>query len=244
MKFTLSAGRGEIAADARHRGWSRRSGSAGARCDAVVVDARSGWSTTATTSSSPANRVQPGCRPARGAPSSAPPRRRWRPTRPAGLAECRGHRAAGSTCSRAASSASIPTGARPGVAVRPGVDLIAEHCAGGLEFGEVAVLVKQVGLGGDQVGLGDAHRGLRAALALRIRGPRTCGWSSRSGVPRPRRRGGASGPGLDGHGRRSARRSVAPRGDGAWCPPAAREGRVRSQRRRWLAAAAHPLGTD
>ena len=52
--------------------------------------------------------------------------------------------------------------------VRPGVDHAAEPRAGGLELGKRPVVLAQVDLGGDQVPLGDAHGGLRAALGLRV----------------------------------------------------------------------------
>ena len=50
----------------------------------------------------------------------------------------------------------------------PGVDVLAPRLARGDELGEAAVAAAQVRLGGHQIGLGDAHRGLDAALGLRI----------------------------------------------------------------------------
>jgi len=54
--------------------------------------------------------------------------------------------------------------------VRTGVDHRLERRTGAGQRGEVAVVVQQVGGGGDEVGLGDAHRGLRAALGLGVVG--------------------------------------------------------------------------
>jgi hypothetical protein len=57
-----------------------------------------------------------------------------------------------------------------GLAMLAGVDLLAEPLARPGQLGERRVVAEQVGAGGDQVGLGQLHRRLRPALALRIVG--------------------------------------------------------------------------
>ncbi|BBZ21560.1 hypothetical protein MGAD_58950 [Mycolicibacterium gadium] len=51
-----------------------------------------------------------------------------------------------------------------GGTMRAGIDLLAEVPARLLEFSESGVGVQQISLGGHQIGLGDAHRGLRTTL--------------------------------------------------------------------------------
>jgi hypothetical protein len=54
------------------------------------------------------------------------------------------------------------------LAMQPAVDRAAQRGAGRLELGEAAVGGAQVGVGRHQVGLGDAHRRLAAALRFGI----------------------------------------------------------------------------
>jgi hypothetical protein len=61
-------------------------------------------------------------------------------------------------------------GRTAGLGVGPGVDPLAEGRAGGLQGGEAGVLLSEVGAGGHQVGLGDAHRRLHPALGLGVIG--------------------------------------------------------------------------
>ena len=58
----------------------------------------------------------------------------------------------------------------PGLAVLAVVDLLQDPLARPGQLGERRVVAEQVGAGGDQVGLGELHRRLHPALALRIVG--------------------------------------------------------------------------
>ena len=57
-----------------------------------------------------------------------------------------------------------------GLPVRPGIDLLAEGLTGLDQLPEAAIGRQQVGVSGDQVGLGNLDRGFRAALRLGVGG--------------------------------------------------------------------------
>jgi hypothetical protein len=76
--------------------------------------------------------------------------------------------AVGSGCSRAFLGQHLHR-CPSGLPVRARVDLLAPGPAGGFELAEHPILGRKVGLGRDQVGLGDPDRCLAAALGLRIR---------------------------------------------------------------------------
>ncbi len=77
--------------------------------------------------------------------------------------------AAGSGCSRARCSTSMSIGARRVTRCTRALTVSGEHRARLLQLDERGVLLAQVGVLGDQIGLGEFHRRLRPALACRIR---------------------------------------------------------------------------
>ncbi|MBT2454580.1 hypothetical protein J7E98_07200 [Streptomyces sp. ISL-86] len=59
-------------------------------------------------------------------------------------------------------------GLAPGVPVDPVIDLVAEGMAGRLEMSEGRVLLQEIRIRGQQIGLRDPHRRLGSVLGFRV----------------------------------------------------------------------------